>query len=97
MSQILDIRPLRVAGQRATSLPKVYVGWLRETRSGGRRLLSLVGKQGQLILGPLLDPEYGLADFDGLVLAGKEPQTGLPQEWQILSAWLDGVPEEPVF
>jgi hypothetical protein len=31
------------------------------------------------------------------VLAGKEPQTGLPQEWQILSAWLDGVPEEPVF
>lgn len=99
MPQILDVRPLRVAGQRSDLLPKSYAGFLRETRAGGRRSISLMTKQGSLVLGPLLDPEYGLIDSDGLVLLGKDASTGMPQEWQIVSAWLlEGAPkEEPLF
>ncbi|UCV18530.1 hypothetical protein [Ferribacterium limneticum] len=93
MAQVLDVRPLRVAGQRATELEKVYVGLLRVGHHDGRRSLSLVNSKGELQLGPLLDPEFAMADFDGLVLGGKEPETGLLQEWQILSARrLEGYP-----
>lgn len=85
MAQVLDIRPLRIAGALALE-PTVYVGLLRVGRRDGRRSLSLVNSKGELQLGPLLDPEFAMADFDGLVLGGKEPETGLPQEWQVLSA-----------
>jgi hypothetical protein len=85
MAQVLDIRPLRVAGQRAAEQQKVYVGLLRVGRHEGRRSLSLVNSQGELQLGPLLDPVFAMADFDGLVQGGKEPETGLPQEWQVIS------------
>lgn len=98
MAQVLDVRPLRVAGQRATELEKVYVGLLRVGRHDGRRSLSLVSSKGELQLGPLLDPEFAMADFDGLVLGGKEPETGLPQEWQIISARrLEGYPEHSLW
>jgi hypothetical protein len=99
MPQVLDVRPLRVAGQRTDLLSKPYAGFLHETRAAGRRSLSLITKQGQLVLGPLMDPEYGFIDSDGLVLLGKDPSTGLPQEWQVVSAWLlDSIPrEEPLF
>lgn len=86
MAQVLDIRPLRVAGLRASELQKVHVGLLRVGRCDGRRSLSLVNSTGELQLGPLLDPEFAMADFDGLVLGGKEPGSGLPQEWQVISA-----------
>lgn len=95
---MLDIRPLRVAGQRAPELQKVYVGLLRVGRRDGRRSLSLVNSKGELQLGPLMDPEFAMADFDGLVLGGTEPVTGLPQEWQVISARrLEGHPEFPVW
>lgn len=98
MAQVLDIRPLRVAGQRAVELQKVYVGLLRVGRHAGRRSLSLVNSKGELQLGPLLEPEFAMADFDGLVLGGKEPETGLTQEWQVLSARrLEGYPEHQLW
>ncbi len=98
MTQVLDIRPLRVAGQCATELQKVYVGLLRVGHHAGRRSLSLVNSKGELQLGPLLDPEFAMADFDGLVLGGKEPGSGLPQEWQVISARrLEGHPTFPVW
>lgn len=98
MAQVLDIRPLRLAGLRASALQKVYVGLLRVGRRDGRRSLSLVNSKGELQLGPLLDPEFALADFDGLVLGGKEPETGLPQEWQVIAARrLEGYPTYPLW
>lgn len=97
MTQVLDIRPLRVAGMLALE-PPVYVGLLRVGRHDGRRSLSLVNSKGELQLGPLLDPEFAIADLDGLVLGGKERGTGLPQEWQIISARrLEGYPEYPLW
>lgn len=97
MAQVLDIRPLRSAGA-LTLEPTVYVGLLRLGRYAGRRSLSLVNSKGELQLGPLLDPEFAMADFDGLVLGGKEPETGLPQEWQVISARrLEGYPENPLW
>lgn len=53
MAQVLDIRPLRVAGQRAAEQQRVYVGLLRVSRHAGRRSLSLVNSKGELQLGPL--------------------------------------------
>ena len=97
MAQVLDIRPLRIAGALALE-PTVYVGLLRVSRRDGRRSLSLVNSKGELQLGPLLDPEFVMADFDGLVLGGKEPGSGLPQEWQIISARRrEGYPEVPLW
>lgn len=97
MAQVLDIRPLRIAGALALE-PTVYVGLLRVGRHGGRRSLSLVNSKGELQLGPLLDPEFAMADLDGLVLEGREPETGLPQEWQIISARrLEGYAEHPLW
>lgn len=93
MAQVLDIRPLRIAGALALE-PTVYVGLLRLGHHAGRRSLSLVNSKGELQLGPLLDPEFAMADFDGLVLGGREPETGLLQEWQVISARrLEGYPE----
>jgi len=97
MAQVLDVRPLRIAGALALE-PTVYVGLLRVGYYAGRRSLSLVDSKGELQLGPLLDPEFAMADFDGLVLGGKEPETGLRQEWQVMSARrLEGYPEYPVY
>lgn len=97
MAQVLDIRPLRIAGALALE-PTVYVGLLRVGQRDGRRSLSLVNSKGELQLGPLLDPEFAMADFDGLVLSGKEPETGLLQEWQVISARrLEGHPEHPLW
>jgi len=97
MAQVLDIRALRVAGALALE-PKVYVGLLRVSRRDGRRELTLVNSKGELQLGPLVDPELSIVDFDGLVLGGKEPDTGLPQEWQVISASrLEGYPKFPLW
>lgn len=97
MAQVLDIRPLRTAGALALE-PTVYVGLLRLGRHAGQRSLSLVNSKGELQLGPLLDPEFTMADFDGLVLGGKESETGFPQEWQVISARrLEGYPENPLW
>lgn len=97
MAQVLDIRPLGIAGALALE-PTVYVGLLRVDWCDGRRSLSLVNSKGELQLGPLLDPAFAMADFDGLVLGGKEPKTGLPQEWQIISARRrEGYPEVPLW
>ena len=98
MAQVLDIRLIRTAGARNVLEPKVYVGLLRVGRCDGRRSISLVNTKGELQLGPLLDPEFAMADFDGLVLGGKEPETGLPQEWQVIAARrLEGYPEHPLW
>ncbi len=98
MAQLLDIQPLRRHGERVTTLTKAYVGMFRVTQDKGQRSLSLVSPTGVLLLGPLLNPEVVMADVDGLVLGGREPDTGFPQEWQILSARkLEGYPEYPVW
>ena len=98
MAQILDIRLLRAAGALLVTESQVYVGLLRLGRCGSQRSLSLVNTKGELQLGPLMDPEFAMADFDGMVLGGKEPGTGLPQEWQIISARrLEGHPEFPLW
>lgn len=97
MAQVLDIRALRVAGALALE-PTVYVGLLRVGRYEGRRSLTLVNSKGELQLDPLLDPEVSMADFDGMVLRGKKPETGLLQEWQVISARrLEGYPKYPVY
>jgi hypothetical protein len=98
MAQLLDIQPLRRQGERVTTLTKAYVGLFRVTQNNGQHSLSLVSPTGELLLGPLLDPEFVMADADGLVLGGREPGTGLSQEWQILAARkLEGHPEYPVW
>lgn len=87
MAQVLDIRLLRIAGALVLE-PRGYVGFLRVGRHACRRSLSLVNSKGEFQLGPLMDPEFSMADFDGLVSGG------LPQEWQVISAIrLEGHPE----
>ena len=96
MTQVLDVRPLRVFGERATNQPKTYVGMLRLSERDGCRVLTLVRSNGDLVLGPLLDPVLSMVDYDGLVLEGLEQKTGFPQEWQLIAARrFEGHPEFP--
>lgn len=89
VAQIVNIRPLRMLGERVADPPDAIGGCFRVSNQAGRITLAVVGPQsGRVLLGPILDPTVVAAEPDGFVLQGLECAEGGErlQEWLVVLA-----------